>query len=272
MNTKDCTKCKQTKPTEDFGKRTASKDGLNDWCKTCIKDYYAQRKAGKATADVKVARPLGSSGVPDPDEPGASSACSDTEPTGDSGHLRTEPINDSERKPKPFSSTPKYKAIVAAVDEVLGSKRYKFERCDVIDSITTIDAIWTATGMKATLSPQRTESGARSSVNILTFENPGGTAPAFAIRLSSPATDKIDRSAEKFMKMIIKSRNIKRQHVKASDIPPAAVPSPETMSHASARHYDPLAFCDKCHNMRRESQMHSENLCKLCHDDEKDAA
>lgn len=259
MNTKECTKCKQTKPTEDFGKRTASKDGLNDWCKTCIKDYYAQRSARNVTTDVKVARPLGSSGAPDPDEPVTSGACSGIEPAGDSGH-----------KLKPFSSTPRYKAIVTAVDEVLGSKRYKFERCKVVDSVPTIDAIWTATGMKATLTPQRTESGARSAVNLLTFENPGGTAPTFTIRLSSPATDKIDRSAEKFMKMIIKSRNIKRQHVKASDIPPAAVPSPETMSHASARHYDPLSFCDTCHNMRRESQMFSENKCQLCHDDEKE--
>ena len=169
---------------------------------------------------------------------------------------------------KPFVNTPKFKTIIAAVDEVLGSNRYKFERSEVVDSVPGIDAVWTAPGMRAVLEPHRTESGARSSVNTLTFT--GGTAKPLVVHLSSPATEKINRAAEKFMKMFIKSKNARRTHVKAEDIKPASVPSPESMSYASARHYDPLSFCETCHNMRRESQMFSETVCQPCHDDEKE--
>ena len=36
---KPCTKCGNLKLLADFGKRTASKDGLNSWCNVCTLDY-----------------------------------------------------------------------------------------------------------------------------------------------------------------------------------------------------------------------------------------
>lgn len=53
MTTKKCTKCGETKPTEQFYKNSASKDGLHPQCKTCIaarnRAYYeANREERKA--------------------------------------------------------------------------------------------------------------------------------------------------------------------------------------------------------------------------------
>jgi len=42
VNTKTCSKCKETLSTELFSKRTDSKDGLRGECKSCIKLYQAQ--------------------------------------------------------------------------------------------------------------------------------------------------------------------------------------------------------------------------------------
>jgi len=37
---KKCTKCEIIKPRDDFGKDKTKKDGLNYWCKSCVKEYY----------------------------------------------------------------------------------------------------------------------------------------------------------------------------------------------------------------------------------------
>ena len=41
---KVCNKCKQKKPFEEFHKYGKSKDGLQSWCKDCVKQYYEQNK------------------------------------------------------------------------------------------------------------------------------------------------------------------------------------------------------------------------------------
>tara|TARA_R100001509_G_C4773685_1_gene183905 strand:+ start:64 stop:669 length:606 start_codon:yes stop_codon:yes gene_type:complete len=41
---KVCSKCKQEKPFEKFGKRASSKDGLRFQCKDCRKQHYEQNK------------------------------------------------------------------------------------------------------------------------------------------------------------------------------------------------------------------------------------
>ena len=40
---KHCNKCNTTKPVADFGKRSASKDGLSAWCKSCQSEYDKKR-------------------------------------------------------------------------------------------------------------------------------------------------------------------------------------------------------------------------------------
>ena len=37
--TKTCSKCKKEKPTEEFHRRTASKDGYRSHCKECVREY-----------------------------------------------------------------------------------------------------------------------------------------------------------------------------------------------------------------------------------------
>jgi len=39
-----CTKCKEFKPTAEFSKQNARPDGLNPYCKTCVKAYYVAHK------------------------------------------------------------------------------------------------------------------------------------------------------------------------------------------------------------------------------------
>jgi len=46
---KRCSKCGETKPVSDFGRRKASKDGLQIWCKKCTNGYA--RKWGRENAD-----------------------------------------------------------------------------------------------------------------------------------------------------------------------------------------------------------------------------
>lgn len=39
MNTKQCSRCKQDKPIEQFGEYKKNRVGLRCWCKTCYKEY-----------------------------------------------------------------------------------------------------------------------------------------------------------------------------------------------------------------------------------------
>lgn len=39
MLTKQCSKCKQNKPIEQFGEYKKNKDGLRGWCKSCTHEY-----------------------------------------------------------------------------------------------------------------------------------------------------------------------------------------------------------------------------------------
>ena len=45
---KQCTKCKQSKPSEEYSKCKTTKDGLQSWCRECNrkagKKYYANNK------------------------------------------------------------------------------------------------------------------------------------------------------------------------------------------------------------------------------------
>lgn len=43
MQFKTCSKCQTSKPTADFSKRSAAKDGLQAWCKQCQKETDALR-------------------------------------------------------------------------------------------------------------------------------------------------------------------------------------------------------------------------------------
>jgi len=40
---KRCTKCNQSKNPEEFGQKANSKDGLNWWCKQCVREYQVLR-------------------------------------------------------------------------------------------------------------------------------------------------------------------------------------------------------------------------------------
>jgi len=40
MRSKICTKCKEEKSFDEFHKDKGRKDGLQCWCKGCIKQYY----------------------------------------------------------------------------------------------------------------------------------------------------------------------------------------------------------------------------------------
>lgn len=46
QGTKRCSKCKNTKSRKEFHNQSASKDGLNAWCKTCMKEYCKGRDYG----------------------------------------------------------------------------------------------------------------------------------------------------------------------------------------------------------------------------------
>jgi ribosomal protein L32 len=39
---KKCSKCGEVKPADEFSNYTHSKDGKQSWCKSCVKEYYAQ--------------------------------------------------------------------------------------------------------------------------------------------------------------------------------------------------------------------------------------
>ena len=45
MKTKQCSKCKETKPVSGFGKDARRKDGLRCWCKECIRQYRQRPEA-----------------------------------------------------------------------------------------------------------------------------------------------------------------------------------------------------------------------------------
>lgn len=46
MNTKHCTSCQTVKPTDDFGRNRAKKDGLQDYCRACNRVSSRLSKAG----------------------------------------------------------------------------------------------------------------------------------------------------------------------------------------------------------------------------------
>ena len=47
MSSKVCTKCKEEKPLEAFGKHSARKDGLQPWCNVCQKKYRQENREKK---------------------------------------------------------------------------------------------------------------------------------------------------------------------------------------------------------------------------------
>jgi len=47
---KKCTKCGETKSLSEFGKHSASKDGINPWCKKCVN--ASSRKWSKTSAGI----------------------------------------------------------------------------------------------------------------------------------------------------------------------------------------------------------------------------
>lgn len=48
---KQCTKCKTVKNRSDFYKCTSQSDGLNYWCKQCMKSHFDSKKASKSDYD-----------------------------------------------------------------------------------------------------------------------------------------------------------------------------------------------------------------------------
>lgn len=53
MTEKTCTKCGETRSTSDFHKLARAKDGLQYWCKVCMKGYAADHYAVQANSDAK---------------------------------------------------------------------------------------------------------------------------------------------------------------------------------------------------------------------------
>ena len=53
MGTKECTKCRETKPLEAFSKRKSSKDGLQRQCKQCTAKYYKDNRESIRTRERK---------------------------------------------------------------------------------------------------------------------------------------------------------------------------------------------------------------------------
>lgn len=61
---KHCHKCELEKPATEFGKNIGTKDGLQRWCKVCMKEYQdnykkpPQLKKKPATAEIIIATPI----------------------------------------------------------------------------------------------------------------------------------------------------------------------------------------------------------------------
>lgn len=49
--TKVCKRCRNEKPTSEFHKDAAHKDGLHNWCKDCEKAYHKQRRSNPGIRD-----------------------------------------------------------------------------------------------------------------------------------------------------------------------------------------------------------------------------
>ena len=49
MESKVCKKCEITKPVNEFGKHTSTKDRLNPKCKKCVREYYKLNKTRMLT-------------------------------------------------------------------------------------------------------------------------------------------------------------------------------------------------------------------------------
>ncbi|MCI0543709.1 MAG: hypothetical protein L0Z49_04575, partial [Actinobacteria bacterium] len=50
--TKTCSRCHQQKPLDGFHKNRARKDGVNPWCKDCVRDHYRAGRSSTKTAPV----------------------------------------------------------------------------------------------------------------------------------------------------------------------------------------------------------------------------
>jgi len=50
---KQCSKCKEFKPPEEFHKRSNAKDGLASWCKLCFKKYDAARHPARYSREAE---------------------------------------------------------------------------------------------------------------------------------------------------------------------------------------------------------------------------
>ena len=62
---KRCTKCGRVLTVDHFNKRTNSKDGLQDWCKDCIRESTQRAKARReGTAEVSLRENLPKEGRP----------------------------------------------------------------------------------------------------------------------------------------------------------------------------------------------------------------
>lgn len=48
IDTKRCCKCGRTLPVSEFHRKTASKDGLQDMCRSCKQDYRKEQAAKEA--------------------------------------------------------------------------------------------------------------------------------------------------------------------------------------------------------------------------------
>ena len=50
--TKLCTRCKNSKPVSEFAKSSRTKDGLQAWCKDCMKSYKPKKKLESTTYEL----------------------------------------------------------------------------------------------------------------------------------------------------------------------------------------------------------------------------
>ena len=44
MDEKKCSQCRKWKKLSEYGKNKAHKDGLGNWCRSCVLEYYKEIK------------------------------------------------------------------------------------------------------------------------------------------------------------------------------------------------------------------------------------
>lgn len=54
METKLCVKCGRTLPVSDFDSHTSNKDGLQSYCKECVREYNRERYRSSKSKLIKV--------------------------------------------------------------------------------------------------------------------------------------------------------------------------------------------------------------------------